>query len=175
MAERGGFEPPIDLRLCLISSQVHSTGLCHLSTGSRSFFIMRALLPRYKLYRKAATCQANFHRVIHRRPPLARGRLARRAVSAGDHRPSSHATHRTSPTFPGFPAKRRHVQRQSGGSPILLSLSWLTRAGGSCPSSEDLGISRSDREVRRVAPCGGHIGPPFRHFLKLLYSARRAH
>ncbi len=34
MAERGGFEPPIDLRLCLISSQVHSTGLCHLSTLS---------------------------------------------------------------------------------------------------------------------------------------------
>ncbi len=31
VAERGGFEPPIDLRLCLISSQVHSTGLCHLS------------------------------------------------------------------------------------------------------------------------------------------------
>src|SRR6185437_6582196 len=31
MAERGGFEPPIALRLCLISSQVHSTGLCHLS------------------------------------------------------------------------------------------------------------------------------------------------
>jgi hypothetical protein len=31
MAEREGFEPPIDLRLCLISSQVHSTGLCHLS------------------------------------------------------------------------------------------------------------------------------------------------
>ncbi len=32
MAEREGFEPPIALRLCLISSQVHSTGLCHLST-----------------------------------------------------------------------------------------------------------------------------------------------
>ena len=31
MAEREGFEPPIDLRLCLISSQVHSTGLCQLS------------------------------------------------------------------------------------------------------------------------------------------------
>ncbi len=31
MAESEGFEPPIDLRLCLISSQVHSTGLCHLS------------------------------------------------------------------------------------------------------------------------------------------------
>ena len=31
MAEREGFEPPIELPLCLISSQVHSTGLCHLS------------------------------------------------------------------------------------------------------------------------------------------------
>ena len=33
MAERGRFELPIALRLCLISSQVHSTGLCHLSAG----------------------------------------------------------------------------------------------------------------------------------------------
>jgi hypothetical protein len=31
LAEREGFEPPIAFRLCLISSQVHSTGLCHLS------------------------------------------------------------------------------------------------------------------------------------------------
>ena len=31
VAEREGFEPPIPLRVCLISSQVHSTGLCHLS------------------------------------------------------------------------------------------------------------------------------------------------
>ena len=31
MAEREGFEPPIALRLCLISSQVRSTGLRHLS------------------------------------------------------------------------------------------------------------------------------------------------
>ena len=36
MAERGGFEPPIALRLCLISSQVHSTGLCHLSNQDLS-------------------------------------------------------------------------------------------------------------------------------------------
>jgi hypothetical protein len=36
MAEREGFEPPIELPLCLISSQVHSTGLCHLSVeGTR--------------------------------------------------------------------------------------------------------------------------------------------
>ena len=31
VAESEGFEPPIALRLCLISSQVHSTGLCQLS------------------------------------------------------------------------------------------------------------------------------------------------
>ena|GEM_PF-6480672 len=31
VAERGGFEPPIPVKVCLISSQVHSTGLCHLS------------------------------------------------------------------------------------------------------------------------------------------------
>ena len=35
MAESEGFEPPIALRLCLISSQVHSTGLCQLSAVSR--------------------------------------------------------------------------------------------------------------------------------------------
>ena len=34
MAEREGFEPPVAFRLRLISSQVHSTGLCHLSQAS---------------------------------------------------------------------------------------------------------------------------------------------
>ena len=38
MAEREGFEPPIALRLCLISSQVHSTGLCHLSASGTAVF-----------------------------------------------------------------------------------------------------------------------------------------
>jgi hypothetical protein len=37
LAEREGFEPPIALRLCLISSQVHSTGLCHLSDAPVPF------------------------------------------------------------------------------------------------------------------------------------------
>src|SRR5271157_4753888 len=37
LAEREGFEPPIALRLCLISSQVHSTGLCHLSACLQPF------------------------------------------------------------------------------------------------------------------------------------------
>jgi hypothetical protein len=37
LAEREGFEPPIPLRVCLISSQVHSTGLCHLS-GAGSLY-----------------------------------------------------------------------------------------------------------------------------------------
>ena len=31
LAEREGFEPPVPLRVRLISSQVHSTGLCQLS------------------------------------------------------------------------------------------------------------------------------------------------
>jgi hypothetical protein len=38
VAEREGFEPPIAFRLCLISSQVHSTGLCHLSALLRYLF-----------------------------------------------------------------------------------------------------------------------------------------
>jgi hypothetical protein len=40
LAERGGFEPPIALRLCLISSQVHSTGLCHLSVHELAFCVV---------------------------------------------------------------------------------------------------------------------------------------
>jgi hypothetical protein len=34
LAEREGFEPPIPVKVCLISSQVHSTGLCHLSVSN---------------------------------------------------------------------------------------------------------------------------------------------
>ena len=48
MAESEGFEPPIALRLCLISSQVHSTGLCQLSAlshaGSFTYTIERLAL-----------------------------------------------------------------------------------------------------------------------------------
>jgi hypothetical protein len=39
MAEREGFEPPIALRLWLISSQLHSTGLCHLSSPEIRFYL----------------------------------------------------------------------------------------------------------------------------------------
>ena len=42
LAEREGFEPPIAFRLCLISSQVHSTGLCHLSAMERPRFVRNA-------------------------------------------------------------------------------------------------------------------------------------
>jgi hypothetical protein len=35
VAESEGFEPPIALRRCLISSQVHSTGLCQLSCSCK--------------------------------------------------------------------------------------------------------------------------------------------
>ena len=37
VAEREGFEPPIPLRVCMISSHVHSTRLCHLSSGKVYF------------------------------------------------------------------------------------------------------------------------------------------
>jgi hypothetical protein len=37
VAEREGFEPPIPVKVCLISSQVHSTGLCHLSARHQPF------------------------------------------------------------------------------------------------------------------------------------------
>ena len=33
VAEGEGFEPPIPVRVCMISSHVHSTGLCHPSVG----------------------------------------------------------------------------------------------------------------------------------------------
>ena len=53
MAEREGFEPPIALRLCLISSQVHSTGLCHLSARvlHRSSLIRRYQFPTFEFKR----------------------------------------------------------------------------------------------------------------------------
>ena len=54
MAESEGFEPPIALRLCLISSQVHSTGLCQLSASvSRSLQTAFAVLcPVDRLYQR---------------------------------------------------------------------------------------------------------------------------
>jgi hypothetical protein len=45
MAEREGFEPPIPVKVCLISSQVHSTGLCHLSVYSVTESIRRKQFP----------------------------------------------------------------------------------------------------------------------------------
>ena len=49
MAEREGFEPPIALRLCLISSQVHSTGLCHLSALLTTHWMFQAKAAWQKL------------------------------------------------------------------------------------------------------------------------------
>jgi hypothetical protein len=38
MAERGRFELPIPVKVWLISSQLHSTGLCHLSARLLTLF-----------------------------------------------------------------------------------------------------------------------------------------
>ena len=46
MAESEGFEPPIALRLCLISSQVHSTGLCQLSAMYNTYYQLFATFSR---------------------------------------------------------------------------------------------------------------------------------
>ncbi len=45
VAERGRFELPKALRPCLISSQVHSTGLCHLSDPRYSFSLTATAQP----------------------------------------------------------------------------------------------------------------------------------
>jgi hypothetical protein len=50
LAEREGFEPPIAFRLCLISSQVHSTGLCHLSAFGRQPLLRPEQRHRIRLY-----------------------------------------------------------------------------------------------------------------------------
>jgi hypothetical protein len=44
MAEREGFEPPIPVKVCLISSQVHSTAL-----PSLRFFVF-SYLRRYRFF-----------------------------------------------------------------------------------------------------------------------------
>jgi hypothetical protein len=46
MAEREGFEPPIPVKVCLISSQVHSTGLCHLSVYIFAYESLATLVSR---------------------------------------------------------------------------------------------------------------------------------
>ncbi len=53
MAEREGFEPPIELPLCLISSQVHSTGLCHLSAVMVTI-TAPLIMPDRQSFRRAA-------------------------------------------------------------------------------------------------------------------------
>ena len=45
MAERGRFELPIPVKVCLISSQVHSTGLCHLSVVKLVQFLQSQRFP----------------------------------------------------------------------------------------------------------------------------------
>src|SRR5580692_19679 len=65
MAEREGFEPPIPLRVCLISSQVHSTGLCHLSAlflalWPRKFVVAAIRIPTMISWLRAGCLVADF-------------------------------------------------------------------------------------------------------------------
>ena len=59
MAEREGFEPPIPVKVCLISSQVHSTGLCHLSLvnfGLQSPALVSLVVNKLRLQRDGRIC-----------------------------------------------------------------------------------------------------------------------
>src|SRR5580704_15027455 len=73
MAEREGFEPPIALRLWLISSQLHSTGLCHLSSPNSDFILLVSrsdLSAKSALHRRALRRQTSAtHKRHANRPP----------------------------------------------------------------------------------------------------------
>ena len=64
MAEREGFEPPIPVKVWLISSQLHSTGLCHLSARLLVLVYRKVQSHQHRSGREAA------------RSPLGSGRLA---------------------------------------------------------------------------------------------------
>jgi hypothetical protein len=105
MAEREGFEPPIALRLCLISSQVHSTGLCHLSACS--FFGSRNAIREpdetgHSLPSTASSLPANAERMQCRLiPGIGRHWAASAAEALG--RPCARVARRSesTPVFPG--------------------------------------------------------------------------
>ena len=80
MAEREGFEPPIALRLWLISSQLHSTGLCHLS-GPEIHLTLPRTITNAPLNKECSssksTPQANMHH-----PNTAQNVLTRTSTTA---------------------------------------------------------------------------------------------
>jgi hypothetical protein len=100
MAEREGFEPPIALRLCLISSQVHSTGLCHLSAFLQHFTRLSGnlLLAAGSFYRTCAPGNSLDRRlrVIHTATCLPLGHLFRPAPQSSPTVYKVHSCHHQS-------------------------------------------------------------------------------
>ncbi len=63
MAEREGFEPPVPVKVRLISSQVHSTGLCHLSVLSSIAY--STILPPLEAMVRVVTSVGDFHSTVN--------------------------------------------------------------------------------------------------------------
>src|SRR5215472_10044677 len=112
MAEREGFEPPIALRLWLISSQLHSTGLCHLSSPEIHF----TASSRCDEVPLSATT----------RSPLCVRRATARAANAHNTQTRKHATERS--IFDKDAATRRTTSIAALVPPRLHRLRRLRRA-----------------------------------------------
>ena len=74
MAEREGFEPPVPVKVRLISSQVHSTGLCHLSVVSATNQNHYGL-PFAKLNARKYRCQLRCQLASEKSAPTCQQRL----------------------------------------------------------------------------------------------------
>ena len=145
LAEREGFEPPVPLRVHLISNQAQSTRLCHLSIN---YFCSAA--PRRTLRRAAAPHSRRERRLLDRRPddsaarpptPIQRPHRARLRIVAAEDQPldarvdDRAGAHRT--------RLLRHVQRGADQPP----------AADRCAASrmrDHLGVCRRDPSRSRA-------------------------
>jgi hypothetical protein len=126
MAEREGFEPPIPLRVCLISSQVHSTGLCHLSA-------LEARRPSAFPSLLAISCHGNA-------PPATAERgvpwhfAGRPAHALARHTPRVHRTPQRRASSPARPSSYGVLPHRPAEAPAccarLRAFSWQARGSG---------------------------------------------
>jgi hypothetical protein len=141
MAEREGFEPPIELPLCLISSQVHSTGLCHLSVlfsttydqwlDVRSCRCQSELAPALRSHHQMRPRKVGDQISTRHKMSISHGHLYRRVSDALAHRTQKRASHHHRPQ-----AEWRlscQVQLRTAAAPIPTAQKIPSKAG--TPSS----------------------------------------
>jgi hypothetical protein len=174
MAEREGFEPPIPFRVCLISSQVHSTGLCHLSVLLSYFFCSHySIAPFCRLPVICAGVRSGVSSVsaIHDRRPMPRAR-ERDGTTASPFFGASSGPGRFVQIHP-WPSR---VYRQKwdrcnavvDGTRVLVSVvSGNNRAGSDSGHCKDCGVDRKlyrnsaqrDPSITSSAVLPGHRFP----------------